>query len=164
MSSGNSSPADPDPEFIASKLSTPIVFLTQPDAITSTTVHLRWEVRRSHRYVEGFHIKYCAVQSDSDVNHGHDLSPASCAIQTVQNIDVRTHVLKDLEENTQYMIYVQPYYQLKEGAASSTILAHTLEDGKKITMIHFHSAMLCQHVLVTFYCIFSSHQSINQLL
>lgn len=128
---GNSGSMEHASDVVSSKLSTQIVHLAQPDAITATTIHLRWDVRRSQRYIEGFHIKYCAVQNEGDdAERGPDLPPAVFAIQTIPNADSRVHILQGLEENTLYMIFLQPYYQLTEGAASNTIYAHTLEDGK----------------------------------
>ena len=112
-----------------------VVHLGPPEAIGSTSMQLRWDVRKNPRALEGFHINYCVLSRSSEgpeetgPEPNCDVHSFPPAIQTVQNGDARTHVLNHLEENTWYRISLRPYYLLTEGAESNHVYAKTQEDG-----------------------------------
>lgn len=114
---------------------TSVVHLGPPEAIGSTSMQLRWDVRKNPRAIEGFHIHYCVISRSEGLEEtgpepNCDIHSFPPAIQTVQNRDARTHVLNHLEENTWYRIALRPYYLLTEGAESNHVYAKTQEDGR----------------------------------
>lgn len=128
------------------KLSGQVVHVLQPEVLTPTSVQLRWEVRRSQRYIDGFHVKYSIVPvsdvvEDADQQQTtrlngqqqgtiyYDNGPAVFSIQTIKNAEVRSYQLQGLEEHTRYRIFIQPFYQNVEGTASNTVYVQTLADG-----------------------------------
>ena len=79
-------------------------------------------------YLAGFHIKYTALSNVVD-DEGQDRQSGSFSIQTIINVEARSHVFSGLEENTRYIVYIQPFFQSIEGSASNSIHINTLEDG-----------------------------------
>lgn len=140
-----------------------VVHLGRPEAIGSTSMQLRWDVRKNPRAIEGFHIHYCIISRSEGEEDEEEVGPdPNCdihrfppAIQTVQNGDARTHVLNHLEENTWYRISLRPYYLLTEGAESNHVYAKTQEDGTATYMfillmgIYLILGSFCGHWQIT---------------
>ena len=130
-----------DPQLVAEKLSSQIVFMHTPDVISSTAIRLSWELRRNHQFVEGFHIRYRVVAELDGADGGGSRvgrvvsSPASHAaadftVVTVQSPTATLYVLTDLLKFTYYEVRVQPFYRSVLGTESNLFRVRTLPDSE----------------------------------
>lgn len=118
-----------DPSLISEKLSGQVIGLFQPELINSTTVKLSWELRRSHRYVDGVIIKFRTIVDPEDrpaIHRSSRLNEFNSV--TVRGNSVMTYDLCNLEKYTWYEIRVQPYYASIKGQESNTIRIRMPED------------------------------------
>lgn len=116
-----------------------VVKLHQPPSsdVGSTHVRVRWDVRspvnsqQLSRHVEGFHIRYCVLPDlKLERKQGPGLDSSQFATQTVNDPYARSYYVHDLEENTRYMFYIQPYHNSTAKPASNKIFVKTKEDGE----------------------------------
>ena len=121
-----------DLNVVAEKLSGQIVTVAPPEVLGSTAVKLAWEVRRSQKYVEGFHIRYRAIP-ELDEHQGRSAggSHTDFVVETVSSLTTTMYTLHNLEKNTWYEINVQPFYLTIVGQESNTVRVRTLEDGRQ---------------------------------
>ena len=104
--------------------------MKQPDVISSTAIKLNWEVRKSHRFVEGFHIKYRVMPDlEEHFSHTHHRH-VEFTIETVTHPTATAYVLRNLKKYTWYEIRIQPFYLTVEGQESNTVRVRTFEDGE----------------------------------
>ena len=101
-----------------------------------------FQVRKSLRFIEGFHVKYrimpdpldrvmSASHSDAENNHGHTHSHhIEYTIETVTRNTQTSHTLRNLNKYTWYEIRVQPFYQDIQGMESNAKRVRTSQDCK----------------------------------
>ncbi|ESN98989.1 hypothetical protein HELRODRAFT_188972 [Helobdella robusta] len=147
--------------LVAEKISNKsFVFLFPAEATGSTTVVLTWEVRKNHRYVEGFHIRYRCLSDVDDHfyprgyhsnfnDRGTDLpeEPKNWTIVTVQSSSVTSYTLYNLEKNTWFEMDVQPYYMDIVGMESNKVQVKTLEDVPSASPQHIEARMTKNNTL-----------------
>ena len=88
-------------------------------------------MRKSQRYIEGYHIKYRVFPSLKDhmthKQHGHH-HHVDFTIETVTTGSSSTYMLRNLEKYTWYEIRIQPFYMTIEGQESNTVRVRTFDD------------------------------------
>jgi hypothetical protein len=131
-----------EPQLVAEKLSSQVVFMHTPDVISSTAIRLSWEVRRNQQFVEGFHIRYRVVADldgvSSDGAGSQQYARASrvaaaaadYTVVTVQSSSATMYVLTGLQKFTYYEVRVQPFYRSVLGTESNLFRVRTLADSK----------------------------------
>jgi roundabout, axon guidance receptor 2 len=135
--------------------SMPLVSIQQTRAVSSTSVRIVWEVRRHHRYIEGFVIKYrplatapgsdaLASESGSTVKQQQQQQQQQqaggevvswSAEERVADSSATSHVIQNMQKYTTYEFVMQPYYQTVVGLESAPTRVRTLEDGRQ-TRLH----------------------------
>lgn len=137
-----------DPSVVAEKLSGQTVTMLPPEVLSSTTVILKWELRRNVvRAIEGFHIKYRVSPDHGRLDSssaaagesGGAADRADYVVRTVQSATVITYVLSGLQKYTRYEATVMPYHGTFEGSESNAVQFRTLEDGwyHRFIIIHY---------------------------
>ena len=86
-------------------------------------------VRRHHRYIQGFIVKYRPLLGDDD----H--APSHVTEERVAGGDVTSYKLKGLQKYTWYKVTVEPFYQSIIGRGS-TDQVRTLDDGMSSFYLH----------------------------
>jgi len=108
------------------------VNMLEPEVLSSSALKLSWEIRRNHKYIEGFNVKYRVAQESGDdaSGGGHLHRSADFAVKMVQSATAMAYVLTDLSKYTTYEVMIQPYYQKIEGTDSNRVRVQTFEDGE----------------------------------
>lgn len=144
-------PPSIDPSVVAEKLSGQTVTMLPAEVLSSTTVVLKWELRRNIvRAVEGFHIKYRVSpdsSSSSAESGGADRGP-EYVVRTVQSPTVVTYVLGGLQKYTRYEVTVLPYHGTFEGTESNAVQFRTLEDVPSAAPKNIRASVLENNTLV----------------
>jgi len=123
-------PGDFDISLVAEKLSGQVVSMKTPEVISSTAVKLNWEILKSNRFIEGFHVKY-RVMPDIYEHLTSDTGRRRQGDYTVETVDSGTetmYVLRNLRSFTWFEIKVQPFYLSVEGQESQIKRVRTFED------------------------------------
>ncbi|XP_064651159.1 roundabout homolog 2-like isoform X2 [Lineus longissimus] len=115
-----------DIPLVEQKLSGSVVQLREPEVISSTAVKINWNVVKSHKYIEGFHIKYRPMPLTHAHHHHHH--HVEYSIETVTSQRATMYVLRNLQKYTWYEIRIQPFYLTVEGQLSNGVRVQTLED------------------------------------
>lgn len=118
-----------DLTIVAERLSNQVVWMLPGEVMSSTAVKVTWEVRKNHRFIEGYHIHYRTVMElDSHSSGGGSDQPRPFTTETVQSNGATMYTLHNLEKDSWYEIHIQPFYQSVVGQASNSIRVKTLED------------------------------------
>ncbi|KAH9405058.1 Roundabout 1 [Tyrophagus putrescentiae] len=105
------------------KLENVVVELKDVRAINSSMVKLFWEVRGNQEFVEGFYIRYRAVDSDNFASDENTYN-----MVTVYNGGATTYLLTNLPKYNIFEFFVVPFYKSIDGKPSNTRIVRTLED------------------------------------
>ena len=91
-----------------------------------------WEVRRSVRFVEGFHVKYRPILDVNTSAQDLDGFPpdSEFAILTIQNPSATSCIVSRLTPYTWYEVKVQPYHGNVQGVDSGPMKVRTMEAGQ----------------------------------
>ena len=105
------------------KLENVVVELKDVRAINSSMVKLFWEVRGNQEFVEGFYIRYRAVDPDNFASDENTYN-----MVTVYNGGATTYLLTNLPKYNIFEFFVVPFYKSIDGKPSNTRIVRTLED------------------------------------
>jgi len=132
--------------------SSKLVHLNTPQPLSSTSVKLTWVVRRHHRYIQGFVVKYRPLPGNGDADD-EDRTPGRVSEVRVAGGDVTSYTLEGLEKYTSYEVAVQPYYESVVGR-DSTAQVRTRDDGRPNLKLFniFISALINQPVFLQSPC------------
>lgn len=119
-----------DPNLVAEKLSGQVIGLFQPQGVNSTAVKLAWEVRRSHRFVDGVLVKFRPmIEQDLQLVMSSRQRLPEFSTITLRGNSVTSYTLTNLQKCTWYEIRLQPFHVGIKGQESNTIKIRTSEDG-----------------------------------
>ena len=110
------------------KLDADLVRMLDPEVFSATVIQVKWETLRSHRFIEGYHIKYRPINGPNDQqfypSNDHYIT------ETVSSSRSTIYVLRNLKKYHWYDIHIQPFYQNFNGRMSNGVRVRTLEDGE----------------------------------
>lgn len=107
------------------KLENVVVELKDVRAINSSMVKLFWDVRGNPDFVEGFYIRYRAVDPENFAS-GSDENTYNMV--TVYNGGASTYLLTNLPKYNIFEFFLVPFYKSIDGKPSNTRIVRTLED------------------------------------
>lgn len=107
------------------KLENVVVELKDVRAINSSMVKLFWDVRGNQEFVEGFYIRYRAVDPENFAS-GSDENTYNMV--TVYNGGASTYLLTNLPKYNIFEFFLVPFYKSIDGKPSNTRIIRTLED------------------------------------
>ncbi|XP_074652332.1 roundabout homolog 2-like isoform X2 [Tubulanus polymorphus] len=115
-----------DIPLVEEKLSGNVVQMREPEVISSTAIKINWNILKSHKYIEGYHIKYRPMPLAHSHHHHHH--HVEYSIETVTSARATMYVLRNLKKYKWYEIRIQPFYLTVEGQLSNAVRVQTFED------------------------------------
>jgi hypothetical protein len=114
---------DPANKFEEARLSLIEKTITNLEAVPlgSTSVKVSWRLGSGSKYVEGFFLHYRRRRTDRYENF---------ETVTLMSFSADNHVVKGLEENVEYELFVQPYFESILGLPSQLLLVRTHQVNK----------------------------------
>lgn len=107
------------------KLEAVVVELKDVRAINSSVVKLFWEVRGNQEFVEGFYVRYRAIDPE---NFATDPVTEHYSMVIVYNGGASSYVLSNLPKYNIFEFFLVPFYKSIDGQPSNTRIVRTLED------------------------------------
>lgn len=128
-------------EFRNNILTDNIVELIEATPIDSKTIKLMWEILNFY-YLEGLFIYFKPL----------DNITTEYEMKTIlHSNDVSGYEITSLRKYTKYEFFLIPFYKKFEGKPSNSRMAQTLDDGKCLIHIKFHSLRTLKHLFIINY-------------
>lgn len=114
--------ADPDVVQTRDLLSGSLMQLDRVQAISSTAVQLHWDIVDGESYIEGLYLFHFETATPT--------LPTVRSTHTVKDPGSMTYTLSQLRPDTNYTVFLVPFYGAVEGRPSNSRTVRTHPDGK----------------------------------
>uniref|UniRef100_A0A0K2V5X8 Roundabout homolog 2like [Nasonia vitripennis] n=1 Tax=Lepeophtheirus salmonis TaxID=72036 RepID=A0A0K2V5X8_LEPSM len=84
------------------------VRISDISAVSSTSLKVKWHITARHKYIDGFYIRYRKVED-----------PIVATVRVLRSDLTTSFVIDNLEEHSEYEVFIQPYFQNIVGKPAS---------------------------------------------